>query len=70
MLNKKVDVLIWTYKLKNIIVKDFDAFAFCKTKNDKCSVTKIVEKKTISKNPENDQFVVGNFWFRNIYDSI
>ena len=64
ILNKKVDVLVWTYKLKNIVVKDFDAFAFCKTKNDKCRVTKIVEKKTISKNPQNDQFVVGNFWFR------
>ena len=28
-------------------------------------MTSIVEKKTISKFPQNDQMVVGSFWFKN-----
>ena len=55
--------MIWTYKLNDIIVKSFDSFAYCKV-NKNHIVKKIVEKKTISTKPYNDQMLIGSFWFK------
>ena len=53
-LKKNSDVIIFTYKLKSKVIKNYSDFAYCVTKNNNI-VSKIVEKKTISKNPQNDQ---------------
>jgi bifunctional N-acetylglucosamine-1-phosphate-uridyltransferase/glucosamine-1-phosphate-acetyltransferase GlmU-like protein len=60
------DVIIFTYKLKSSIVKNYNDFAYCKEK--KGNVSKIFEKKTISKNPQNDQMIIGSFWFKKASD--
>ena len=60
------DVIIFTYKLKSSIVKNYNDFAYCKEK--KGNVLKIHEKKTISKNPQNDQMIIGSFWFKKASD--
>jgi len=57
------DVIIFTYKLKSRVVKNYSDFAYC-TVNDKKKVKKITEKKTISNDPANDQMIVGTFWFK------
>lgn len=66
-LSKKCDVIVFVTKLKSKIVKDYNSFAYCKTKKGG-KIEKIVEKKTISKNPKNDYTVVGTFWFNKISD--
>ena len=63
MKDKKIDGAIWTSKLNNQVVKSFDAFGYCVV-NSKNYITKIVEKKIISKNPENDHMMIGSFWFK------
>ena len=60
------DVIIFTYKLKSSLVNNYNDFAYCKIQ--KGNVTKIVEKKTISKVPQNDQMVIGTFWFKKASD--
>ena len=60
----KPDVVVWTFKLKDLKIKNYSNFAYCKLNNKK-KLTSIVEKKTISKYPQNDQMVVGSFWFKN-----
>jgi len=63
ILRKKSDVIIFTYKLKSRIVNDYSDFAYCSLNKDK-TVKKIIEKKTISNLPSNDQMIVGTFWFK------
>lgn len=60
------DVIIFTYKLKSSLVSDYNDYAYCK--EQKGNVLKIVEKKTISKFPQNDQMVIGTFWFKKASD--
>ncbi len=60
------DVIIFTFKLKSSIVKDYNDFAYCKEKNGK--VLNISEKKIISNNPQLDQMAIGTFWFRKASD--
>ena len=60
---KDIDGIIWTYKLNDIIVKSFNNFGYCKVDKN-LVVKKIVEKKTISTKPYNDQMLLGSFWFK------
>ena len=62
----KCDVIIFTYKLKSSIVKNYNDFAYCSEKQGK--VLRVVEKKIISNNPQNDHMVVGSFWFKKAKD--
>lgn len=62
---KKFDICIWTTQLKSLKVKNYNAFGYCDLKN-KINVKKIVEKKTISKSPEDDPMIIGTFWFKNL----
>lgn len=68
--NNEIDVFIWTFKTKNIIVRNHKAFAYCKIDEDTGIVKKIIEKEVISNSPENDHMVVGSFWFRKSSDFI
>ena len=69
ILDKSIDGIIWTFKLKNILVKNYNSFAYCKV-NKSNKILSIIEKKTISKYPQEDQMVVGSFWFRKAEDFI
>ena len=60
---KNIDGVIWTYKLNDIIVKSFENFGYCKVDKNNF-VKKVVEKKTISNKPYNDQMLIGSFWFK------
>lgn len=61
--DQKLDGAIWTFRLKNLPVKNHNNFAYCRV-DANGFVSEIVEKRTISNNPGNDHFVVGSFWFR------
>ena len=58
------DIIIWTIKLRGNLIKNPEAFAYCRVVADGETVTEVVEKKTISADPGNDNLVIGNFWFR------
>lgn len=64
-LKKTSDIIIFTSKLENQIVKNYNAFAYCKIDKNK-NVIKIIEKKIISNKPELDHVVTGSFWFKKI----
>lgn len=66
----ETDVVIWTYRPNDIIVKDFNAFAYCKVDPYTKLVTAVKEKEIISDNPKNDEMIIGSFWFKNSYDFI
>jgi dTDP-glucose pyrophosphorylase len=66
-LKKDSDVIIFTYKLKSRIVNNHSDFAYCVINKNKI-VTKIIEKKTISNDPANDQMAIGTFWFKKSKD--
>ncbi len=68
-LKKKCDVIIFSTKLKSQIINNYNDYAYCKI-NKKNEVLKIIEKKTISKNPSDDYVVTGTFWFNQISDCI
>ena len=68
--DKKIDAYIWTFKTKNIIVRNHKAFAYCEIDKETNTVKKVVEKALISKDPGNDHMVIGSFWFRNTSDFI
>ena len=65
-----IDVYVWTFKTKNIIVRDHKAFAYCVINKETNLVEEIVEKSIISKDPGNDPMVIGSFWFRNSKDFV
>ncbi len=65
-IKKKYDVIVWVYKLKNLLYENKNGFAYCKINGKK--ITYISEKKTISKNHENDFFLIGTFLFRKAND--
>ena len=63
----QLDAIIWTYRMKNLPVKDPKNFAYCRV-DAEGFVTEIVEKQTVSSDPGNDHMVVGSFWFRKASD--
>lgn len=63
---KDCDVIIFTYKLRSSLVNNYNDYAYCKVLKN--NVVKIVEKKTISQVPQNDQMVIGTFWFKKASD--
>ena len=63
---KNSDVVIFTYRLKSTIVKNYNDYAYCMLK--KGIVKKITEKTTISKNPSLDHMIIGTFWFKKSKD--
>lgn len=68
--DETIDAAIWTCRLGANLTKNPNAFAYCLTANDGTTVTKIVEKATISESPGEDPLVVGTFWFRRAEDFI
>jgi len=68
--DENIDGAIWTYRHKNILIKNPEAFAYCHISDDGFSIKEVVEKKTISATPENDHLVIGTFWFRRAEDFI
>ena len=67
--DKTIDGAVWTYRMKSGIIKNPSSFAYCQINNDdQKTVVKIIEKKTISSNPENDPLVTGTFWLRQSKD--
>ncbi len=65
-ISSSCDVIIFTFKLKSSIIKNYNDFAYCKEKKGK--VLKITEKKIISSSPQNDQMIIGSFWFKKASD--
>jgi NDP-sugar pyrophosphorylase family protein len=68
--DNSIDAVIWTCRLGASLTKNPKAFAYCETSEDGRTVTKIVEKNTISNDPGKDPLVVGTFWFRRAEDLI
>ena len=66
-LKKKSDVIIFVSKLKTKIINNFNSYGYCKVSKNSL-ITKITEKKILSKSPDNDYVVVGSFWFKKIRD--
>ena len=66
----EADIIIWTYKPKDIVVKNFNAFAYCKLDPYSGLVEEIKEKEVISNNPRNDEMIIGSFWFKDSNDFI
>ena len=57
------DLVVWTFKNKNIVSKNPSMYGYAKT-DKKDNVVKISCKKKISKNAWNDQVIVGAFSFK------
>jgi NDP-sugar pyrophosphorylase family protein len=68
--DSSIDIAIWTYRMGSMLTKNPNAFAYCKTEENSEIITQIVEKSTISNEPQNDPLLVGTFWFRNSSDFI
>ena len=66
--DRSIDGVIWTVRTKGLPVKNPEAFAYCKVSQDGKTITEVVEKATISENPELDPLVVGTFWYRRAGD--
>ncbi|MCJ8344678.1 sugar phosphate nucleotidyltransferase [bacterium] len=67
--DESIDVIIWTFQMKSISVKDPIQFAYCKLKDGNV-VEELVEKKTISDQPHLDPAVVGTFYYKKASDFI
>jgi NDP-sugar pyrophosphorylase family protein len=68
--DSSIDGVIWTYRSRSMILKDPENFAYCQVLKDGVTVSKVVEKKTISSSPNTDPLVVGTFWYRKAKDFI
>lgn len=66
----KVDIIIWTFKIKHIKKARFEDFAYCRINKNSKKVEEIVEKQVISNNPENDHAVVGSFTYKRSQDFV
>jgi NDP-sugar pyrophosphorylase family protein len=62
--NPAIDGAIWTYRSGSMVLKNPEMFAYCELKSDGFSVSRVIEKSTISNKPSLDPLVVGTFWFR------
>ena len=65
--DKLIDGLVFTTKFSKFRMRNPNAFAYCVEGLNR-EIFKIVEKKTISDQPEEDALVVGTFWFRDAAD--
>jgi len=63
-----IDVGIFTFLISSITKKNPEAFAYCVVNNE--VVTEVVEKRTISSNPNFDPAVVGTFYYRRAEDFV
>jgi len=59
-----IDGAIWTYRSGSMMLKNPEMFAYCCVEEDGVTISKIVEKDTISETPNLDPLVVGTFWYR------
>ena len=59
----EIQGVIFVTSFSKFRMKNPKAFAYCRV-NSENIVESVLEKDTISLNPENDQLVVGTFWFR------
>ena len=66
--NQEIDGAIWTYRSTSKVLKNPEMFAYCQVEKDGVSVSRVVEKQTISDNPNFDPLVVGTFWYRRASD--
>ena len=66
--DQSIDGAIWTFKLNNTLVRDYNNFGYCVTNSKNKIVKSVIEKKIISKNPYLDPMIVGSFWFRKASD--
>jgi dTDP-glucose pyrophosphorylase len=66
--NQEIDGAIWTYRSASKLLKNPEKFAYCQVEKDGISVSRIVEKQTISDDPNFDPLVVGTFWYRRASD--
>jgi NDP-sugar pyrophosphorylase family protein len=66
--NPEIDGAIWTYRSGSMVLKNPEMFAYCELESDGFSVSRVVEKSTISNKPHLDPLVVGTFWFRHAGD--
>lgn len=66
--DESVDVVIFTLQIKSMPVKDLNGFAYCRLEGDR--VVEIVEKRTISNTPREDQAVSGSFYYRRSRDFV
>ena len=64
--DQNVDVVIFTLRIKSMPVKDLNGFAYCRLDGER--VTEVIEKRTISDNPREDQAVAGTFFYRRARD--
>jgi bifunctional N-acetylglucosamine-1-phosphate-uridyltransferase/glucosamine-1-phosphate-acetyltransferase GlmU-like protein len=65
-LNNKIsksDLVIWTFKNKRIVSKNPNMYGYVKTKNLDNAI-EVSCKKTISKNQEKDNTIIGAFTFK------
>jgi NDP-sugar pyrophosphorylase family protein len=60
--DRKIDVIIWTFKIGSVKKESSEMFAYCRTDGER--VTEVVEKRLISKTPYLDQAVVGSFTYK------
>ena len=60
--DESVDAIIFTFHLNPMENKNPEGFAYCRVEGDR--VLEVVEKQTISDNPEKDHAVVGSFYYR------
>ncbi len=63
-----IDGAVWTYRMGSGLVRNPNAFAYCRTAPDRRTITEVVEKRTISDSPGTDPLVVGTFWYRRAGD--
>ena len=63
----KMRMLLFGHKLNDIIVKNFNAFAYCKKDPTLGLVAEIREKEVISDDPMNDEMIIEVFGLR-IFD--
>ena len=68
IVNQEIDGAIWTYRSRSMVLKNPEMFAYCELKDDKFSISSVIEKSTISDDPHLDPLVVGTFWFRRAED--
>jgi bifunctional N-acetylglucosamine-1-phosphate-uridyltransferase/glucosamine-1-phosphate-acetyltransferase GlmU-like protein len=67
----EIDVIVMSFKTGSILKKKAESFAYCRQlPEDPGKICEIVEKKTISPNPQFDPAVTGTFWFRKAADFI
>jgi hypothetical protein len=62
-----IDGAIWTTRLRGLPIKAPEAFAYC-IADEKGRIHRVVEKQTISDEPNLDPLVIGTFWFRRAAD--